>query len=299
MSSPVHVARHLLMVMSAAMLWGTVGVTTQTLYLHSATNPLSVGFFRLALAAPLLISANFCYHGRGAVRIARRDLGFMVLMGLMLALYQASFFAALARIGVTTATLVTLCLAPLLVALLAAVFTAERLTRMVGVALVGALSGVVCVVLGKAGGTASTSDVIGVLFAVGSALGYAILTLAGRVVATRYHTLQINAVAFTVGALALALVALPTGFVASYAAPGWLLLLYLGVVPTAVAYGLFFTGMRTTPATVASIATLLEPLTATILAALLFGEHLAPLGSFGVILLLGSLVLLVWRLRGT
>ena len=40
---------------------------------------------------------------------------------------------------------------------------------------------------------------------------------------------------------------------------GGLLLLYLGCIPTALAYVLFQAGMRSTPATLTSILTLAEP----------------------------------------
>jgi len=63
-------------------------------------------------------------------------------------------------------------------------------------------------------------------------------------------------------------------------------------VPTALAYVLFLTGIRSITATVASIATLIEPLTSTVLAWLLFGEQLGPLGVFGAALLLGAIGLL-------
>ena len=54
------------------------------------------------------------------------------------------------------------------------------------------------------------------------------------------------------------------------------MLLYLGAVPSALAYALFFTGLRTVPGAVASIVTLLEPLTATALATAFLGERLSP-----------------------
>jgi DME family drug/metabolite transporter len=69
-------------------------------------------------------------------------------------------------------------------------------------------------------------------------------------------------------------------------------LLYLGLVPTALGYVIFLYGMKTTPATVASIATLVEPLTGTLLAMVLFGERLAPAGWIGALLLLGAMGLL-------
>jgi DME family drug/metabolite transporter len=118
------------------------------------------------------------------------------------------------------------------------------------------------------------------------------VTLSGRAVAGRYHPLQINAIAFAAGALTLLPVAALTGLVISYPPVGWALLLYLGLVPSALAYGLFVNGMRSTPATVASVLTLLEPLSATILAAALFGERLGAPGFVGGALLLGAIVLL-------
>jgi DME family drug/metabolite transporter len=131
-----------------------------------------------------------------------------------------------------------------------------------------------------------------VLLALGSAFGYTMLTLCSRTLAGRYHPLQPITIGFAAGALLLLPFALATGFVISYPAGGWALLLYLGLAPTALAYVLFLTGMRSITATVASIATLIEPLTSTVLAWLLFGEQLGPLGVFGAALLLGAIGLL-------
>lgn len=283
------------LILLAAALWGTVGITTQALYRLTATNPLSVGFFRLAIAAPALALGCWSALGRRSLRITRHDLARIALIGLMLALYQACYFAAIVRVGVTLATLVTLCLAPVIVALLSVALLGERPTRRTLAALVCALVGIACVVGSGSGGARASFNLGGILLACGSALGYAIVTLAGRAIAGRYHPLQINAVAFATGALVLLPLALATGFVAVYPARGWLLLAYLGLVPTALAYLLFVAGMRTTPATVASIATLLEPLTAAVLAAVLFGERLEPLGLLGAGLLLAALVALAVR----
>ncbi|HKD77778.1 MAG TPA: DMT family transporter, partial [Ktedonobacterales bacterium] len=182
-------------IMLAAMLWGTVGVSTQTLYHLSATNPLSVGFFRLAIAVPALGLGCSVVLGRRSLRIAGRDLARFALMGLTLAQYQACFFAAIVRVGVAVATLITLCLAPVIVAVLSAVLLRERPTRRALVALACALAGIACVV-GR--GTVSSqmgADLWGTLLACGSALGYAVMALTGRSIARRHHPLQINAVA--------------------------------------------------------------------------------------------------------
>ncbi len=280
--------------MLAAVLWGTVGVTTKSLYALSETNPLSVGFFRLALSAPALLAACGLAVGARMFAIARRDAVAVVVIGAMMALYQACYFAAIPRVGVAIATLVTLCTAPVIVAASSALFMGERFTRVIGGAMACALAGTALLV-GFAPGASSQADApSGVLLALGSATAYAVLTLCSRHLAGRYHPLQPIALGFTLGALALAAfaVASPGGLVVSYPAVGWLHLLYLGLVPTAFGYFVFLAGMRTTPATVATLVTLVEPLTSTFLAWLIFDERLGPTGALGALLLLAAMVVL-------
>ena len=119
-----------------------------------------------------------------------------------------------------------------------------------------------------------------------------IISLCSRALAGRYHPLQPITIGFGAGAALLLPFALVSGLAVAYPAAGWLLLLHLGLVPTALAYALFLSGMRHTTATVASIVTLVEPLTSTMLAWALFGERLGPLGLLGAALLLGAIGLL-------
>ena len=117
----------LLMVMFAAILWGTVGVVVQTIYAESATNPLSIGFFRLAISAPLLFLACVRTLGWQMFQITKRDLALMVLTGVMTAFSQVCYFASINYIGVAAATLITLCTAPIWVALLASLLLQVQL----------------------------------------------------------------------------------------------------------------------------------------------------------------------------
>ncbi len=291
-------SRHgLLLIMLAAVLWGTVGVTTRALYSLSATTPLSIGFFRLALATPVLLPATWLLLGPKALHVYRRDLAVIGLLGVMLAAYQVCYFAAIARVGVSVAVLVTLCTAPVMVAVMSVGLHGERLTRAVLLALGCAIVGTALLVDVRLDGVTGAAPLLGIALALGSAFGYAVITLAGRAVAGRYHPLQVTTIGFAVGALVLLPAALATGFVVSYPPLGWALLVYLGVVPSALAYIVFLSGMRTTPATVASVVTLLEPLTGVVLARVLFGETLGPLGIVGAALLLAALGLLYRGVR--
>ena len=65
-------------------------------------------------------------------------------------------------------------------------------------------------------------------------------------------------------------------------------LLYLGVITMALAYALLYAGLRTVSGSAAGIATLLEPVTAAVAAAIVLGERLGVLGVVGTLLLLAA-----------
>ena len=62
---------------------------------------------------------------------------------------------------------------------------------------------------------------------------------------------------------------------------------------TAGAYAIYSLGLRHVPASVAGIVTLTEPLTATLLGVLLFGERLGVTGVLGAALLVSALALVL------
>ncbi|MFN8634596.1 MAG: EamA family transporter [Chloroflexota bacterium] len=282
----------LLLILLAAMLWGTVGVSTRAIFTVSETTALSVAFLRLALSVPVLGLASAAALGRRGFLVAPRDLMLMGAIGLMLAGYQLCYFEAIQRVGVAVAALVTLCTAPVIVAVLSTLVLGERLTRRSGVAAGCALLGTVLLVSPSGDAPLDGTALAGIAMALGSALGYAVITIVSRRIAGAYHPLTTVTVGFTSGAVLLLPALLLDGPRLEYTATGWALLAYLGAVPTALAYLLFTVGMRTTAATVASLVTLVEPLTAAVLAWLLFAEQLGPLALAGAALLLGAVWLL-------
>lgn len=291
-----------LMVIGCAILWGTVGVTTRGIYTVSDANPLSIGFFRLAFSVPVLLAlavrsvgGNLLAPRTGVAPAQGRDAALMVGLGAMMALYQVAYFAAIPRLGVTIAVIITICSAPIMVAVLSAILFKEKVTTRVLFALGAAIAGTTLLALQQPVDAGKGVDLTGILFALGSGLGYATLTLFSRALAERYHPLQPITIAFTIGALLLLPIALGSGLTVDFPAVGWGLLIYLGIVPTALAYWVFLLALRTVPPTIASILTLLEPLTSAILAAVIFGETLAPLGWVGAALLLVALAVLLFR----
>ncbi|MGQ9928329.1 MAG: DMT family transporter [Chloroflexaceae bacterium] len=275
----------------AALIWGTIGVAVSLLYALAATNPFSIGFLRLLIAAPALMLASRLMVGPAFWRVQRPHLLVTALIGAAFAGYQLCYFAAIPRLGVAAAVMINICSAPIFTALLARFLLRERLYWLNAMALVGAIGGTVLLVDGTPASSGSALW-IGAALALGAGFSYSLVVLGSRVVAPHYHPLQPITMAFTLGAVVLLPPALASGLVVAYPPTGWALLFYLGLAPTAFAYVLYLRGLRTVPATAAAIVSLLEPLGSTMLAVLLLGERLGPGGIVGAALLLASMALL-------
>ena len=161
------------------------------------------------------------------------------------------------------------------------------------VALLLAVAGTAMILAGpRADGTAPVGFVAGALAALGAGLSYAVYAVTAKGLLRRIAPLPLAALTFTLAAVLLTPVLVLERGAAAQLANGWPLFVYLGVVPTAVAYVVFGAGLRRVTATAAGIATLLEPLTAAALGVLVFGERLGAVGWAGAALLLGALGLL-------
>ncbi|GHO71991.1 hypothetical protein KSC_108830 [Ktedonobacter sp. SOSP1-52] len=125
----------------------------------------------------------------------------MIVIGFFIALNQLTYLAAIAFIGSTAATLIAICAAPVFVTLIAVVFLRERLTGIVMLALVGALSGTALLIGFPVSQRGTNNAFLGIGFALLSAIGYAGIIISGRFFASRYHPLQVTTIGFSVGAL--------------------------------------------------------------------------------------------------
>ncbi|HSJ60272.1 MAG TPA: DMT family transporter [Jiangellaceae bacterium] len=214
------------------------------------------------------------------VRPTRREWGLLLLCGVAwFAVYNVALNAAEQRIDAgTTAMLVNV--GPILIAVLAGWLLGEGFPRwlMVGaaVALAGAL------LIGIATRTAGGADPLGALLALVAATTYAIGVVAQKPVVRRLPALQVTWLACTVGAVA----CLPfaPGLVANSAeatAGSIAGVVYLGVVPTAVAFSTWAFALARMDAGRLGVTTYLAPPLTIALAWALLGEMPPPLAIAG------------------
>lgn len=294
-----HSSRGFLFIALSAILFGSLGVATQFVFASAPTNAYSVTLLRALIALPVLILISIPLVGKKFFVIARRDLRIMIFAGLMMAMYQVSFVLALRLVNVTIATLITLCMVPVFAAFLSAPLLRERVHRNIYFAMGIAIAGVVLLVGFQPVNDFGANAWLGIALALLTALGSALFQICGRMVSKRYHPFQTLTIFFFVAALALLPLALLNGLVVDYPPSGWMFLLYLGIGISVIGYAFLILGLRTTPATIATIIALLEPLTGALLAWLLLSERLGATGIAGAALLLAAMGIVMRSQRET
>ena len=274
------------LVLFAALLFGTTG-TAQAL--GPDASPLVVGAARTAVGALLLLLVARLVRFSGD-RISWPP-GTVAVAALGIAGYQLTFFAAVADTGVAVGTVVAIGSAPALAGLLARIVDGTPLSRRWIVCTVCASAGVALLVLG---GRAADVSPPGVLLALAAGASYAAYTVAGkRLLAAGHSPEQTMARAFSLAALLLAPILATAGASSPlFTADGLLLALYLGAVPTALAYVLFARGLRRLTPGEAATLTLAEPVTAAALGAIVLGERPGVLAVAGAALVLVGLIAL-------
>lgn len=284
-----NVNRSLLLIVLAAVFWGTAGICAKYLISIYPLSPLTIGAWRLLIASPILLFiAQIMLKGKETIHSKHFVLFF--IYGFAVAAYQITYFSAVNFTMVSTATLIAICTSPIFVAVLSKIFINESLTRQLFMALTLSIVGTVMIIdLSSISFRLNSQSLLGYTLAIGAGLSYATYAFTGKRLVAFYSPLRIVSIAFTLGALFM----LPFAQI-SFDLPmqAWGILLYLGIMPTAFAYIIFTIGLKRTTATKAAIASLLEPLTSTILAVVFIGEQLNLLQSLGAVLMLTSLVII-------
>ncbi|MEV6668144.1 EamA family transporter [Streptomyces nigra] len=280
----------------SAIAFGGSGVAAKPL-IEAGLDPLHVVWLRVAGAA--LVMLPLAVRHRALVRRRPALLAGFGLLGV--AGVQAFYFASISRIPVGVALLVEY-LAPALVLGWVRFVQRRPVTRAAAVGVVLAVGGLACVVEVWAG---LGFDALGLLLALGAAccqVGYFVLSDQGSDSgADAPDPLGVIAYGLLVGAAVLTVIARPwamdwavlggTAHVDGTPVPAVLLLAWIVLLATVVAYVTGVVSVRRLSPQVAGVVACLEAVIATVLAWFLLGEHLsAPQIVGGAVVLAGAFI---------
>ncbi|MEV6399836.1 EamA family transporter [Streptomyces sp. NPDC051907] len=281
--------------LGSAFAFGGSGVAAKPL-IEAGLDPLHVVWLRVAGSALVMLPLAWRHRD-----LLRRKPALLVGFGLLaVAGVQACYFASISRIPVGVALLIEY-LAPALVLGWVRFVQRRPVTRAAAVGVVLAVGGLACVVEVWAG---LGFDAIGLLLALGAAccqVGYFVLSDQGSDPEDAADPLGVIAYGLLIGALVLTVVARPWGMdwsvlggsadMGGSQVPAALLLGWVVLVATVVAYITGVISVRRLSPQVAGVVACLEAVIATVLAWVLLREHLsAPQIFGGAVVLVGAFI---------
>lgn len=275
-------------IIAAGICWGVIGIFSRQLAALGFT-PVQIAFGRSLVTAAVMLL--FMIGTRASeLAIAKRDIWMFLGTGLCsIVFFNICYFTA---IELTTLSMAAILLytAPSIVMVLSIFLFKEAFTPIKAVCLVLAFIG--CVLVSGLG--VGQVNVAGVLAGLGAGFGYALYSIFARYALAKYTPFAVTTWTFVVaaaglvgfshaGQIAHAVLTVPDAAV---------LFLLLGVVSTALPFGLYTLGLNKMEAGKASILASVEPLTSTLVGIAVFHESLTAAGLGGIICILGAVVLL-------
>jgi drug/metabolite transporter, DME family len=282
-----------LFALAAGAIWGTTGPLSTALY-RAGEAITGIGFWRLVIGL-----VGFFVYGLFRPQLFRIDRKAWLLVGLgggaLVALFEVAYQFGIAGTGVAGAAAL-LYIAPVLVAILAKPLLGEQLTALrVALALV-VMAGAALTVQGGSHGTGEglaiplPSLIEGVAGGLLAMLSFAGTTLLARYAVPRYGAFQVLFLEILGGSLVLGIVLPLAGHtpLPPHTAGAWIYILLLSLGSVLAANFFFFAAVQRIDAALTSVAATIEPVVGALLALLLFGQRLSPLGWLGLTLVVGG-----------
>jgi drug/metabolite transporter (DMT)-like permease len=259
----------------------------------SETGPTATAFWRMALAI-VPMWALMAFESRGGTRRPvrpreRRDILLLAGAGIVFGLEMGVWHIGLMMTSVANATLLSNC-SPLLVALGTWLVLRQRLSPTFLLGMTVSMAGA-AVLMGE-DFALSVGHVIGDALAVGAAMLWGVYILVVARLRTRFGTPVIMLWTCVFASLALLPIPFLLGerFMPATAA-GWGIVLALALVCQASGQTLLTAALAHLPATFSSVAFLMVPFNAALIAWLVLGEPVRPLQALGAVVVLAGVVL--------
>ena len=272
----------------SAICYGTNPLGALHLYAQNYS-PETVLFYRFFTAALLLLAVMLAKGSR--FKITLRECGVLVAFGFLFAVSSLTYYASFKYMDAGLASTL-LFLYPLEVSVLMAIFFKEKIKLWTVVSIVVSMAGIALLYRGGDGVALST---VGLALVFASSISYAVYMVMANRINLQMGSVKMTfyAICFCMSFLLLYSVTLGSGLppvLTEATSWGWGFM--LGLVPTVLSLIFMVKAVKSIGSTPTAILGALEPVTAVSIGVLVFGEILTSRLIAGIILILGSVVLI-------
>jgi len=282
---PIHMDRlfGIFLIAVSAMSFGTMAIFARLAY-EAGTNPITVLFLRFTIAAIVMVAIM---AGKNMAFPRGRTLVTLVFMGALFVGLSFAFFTALtmAPAGLVA---ILLYLYPAFVTLMATIFLKKPVTILKLVALSLTLGGTI-LIIGLDGGQGQN---LGIVLAIAAAFFYSIYILVGSKVISHAGAFPASTIVIIAAGVVFSGIVAVKGVKFPTTSIGWVSVLAIALVSTALAFVTFFAGLKRIDPENASMISTLEPVVTVTLAVIVLGETMTLPKILGGVMILTAVVLL-------
>ncbi len=277
-----------LLIITAASLWGTMGLFTRKLTELGYT-PFHLMLARASMTAICLI-IYFLIFDRKKLKIKLKDLWLFLLTCLVsVILFNLSYINAI-NAGSTGIASTLLYTSPIFVTVISSFLFKEKITKLKAAALVLSFAG--CVLVSGIIGSEAAISPKALFFGIASGFTYGMYSIFTKIGLKKYSPLTFTAYTFLVSAVILAPFSgktLIANTVAQSGTDGFIILIF-ALTTNVIPYICFTSGLKYMDAGKANITATIEPVVATVLGIFVFDEKLTFFSGLGIFLVLFSAV---------
>jgi drug/metabolite transporter (DMT)-like permease len=255
-------------------------------------NPLILSQSRATLSLAVLLPILIGRRGPSALRVPTRDLIRFFLLGVLgVAASNYLYYLAIQRTNVATAIILQYT-APVWVLLYTAIRASQlpslRKTAAVALSVAGC-----ALAVGLVGAGGFRMDTIGVTAALLAAFSFAFYNVGGHTVLARYDRWKVLLWVLVAASAFWIFVNPPWKIIAAhYSGEQWAFMFVFSLLSVLGPFSCYFAGLQHLEPTSAIVASCLEPVFSIVITAIVLGELVRPMQTFGIVLVLVAIVLI-------
>lgn len=280
--------RSFIYILLSGMLWGCMGVFVRVLNKQGIAS-MDIVFLRAIVTAVAMVIYLFIFHRR-MLKIHWKDFWCFLGTGIAsITFFNFCYFKAIMMTSLSVAA-VLLYTAPAIVMILSYILFHEAFTVRKVIAIVMTFFG--CMLVTGMLGQQQAITTTGLLYGLGAGLGYAFYSIFSRYALEKgYHSLTITCYTFIVTTVvSVFFTNVSKVSMVVFSSPLYVMLtVALGLICTVAPYLLYTLGLQEVDNSHAAIIASIEPVTATVLGFVVFGEDITVVKMMGMILVLGGM----------
>jgi len=282
-----------LLAILAACGWASGGLVSKWIFTTQVMSPEVYAAARVWSAA-LLLGIWLIVFNRAKLRVEPSMRGWLFLAvfgGVGVIGMQYTYLKTISLTSVATAILLEY-LAPIFTLVAGVVFLKHELRWQKIVAVIGSVAGcAIAVGVFQPGGL--TASPKGIAWGLSAALFFALYTIMGSVGNDTFDPITLLFYGFFFASIVWLFTLGPTTILSAFSRPSLaIVIITSSLISTVLSFGAYLVALKTISATSATIAAMLEPIVASLGAAVLFSERLTPSLVIGGVLILGSIAYL-------